>query len=80
MIITKAEADDLAVRLVAMKIKRLERQSFELARELVLLGGGQKIAEVPEPLRHAVGRSQQIVLEGRRGFMVSAAIGDAHIP
>jgi hypothetical protein len=63
-----------------MKIKRRERQSLELARERVLLLRRQKIAEIPEPLRHSAGRSQQIGLEGERAFIVSAATGEVHLP
>ena len=45
-----------------MKVERLERQRAKLARERLLLVGGQNAGMVAEPLRQAGGRGEQIGL------------------
>ena len=58
VIITVAEADHLTIGEMPMKIERLERQRAKLARERLLLVGGQNAGMVAEPLRQAGGRAR----------------------
>ncbi len=47
-----------------MEVERLERQRAKLARERLLLVGGQNAGMVAEPFRQAHGRREQIGLSG----------------
>ena len=47
-----------------MKVERLERERAKLARERLLLFGGQNVRVIAEPFRQARGRGEQIGLSG----------------
>ena len=48
-----------------MEVERLERERAKLARERLLLVGGQNAGMVAEPFRQARGRREQIGLSRR---------------
>ena len=64
VIIAVAEAHDLTIGEVAVEVERLERQRAKLARERLLLVGGQNVRVVSEPLRQGRRRREQIGLAG----------------
>ena len=64
VIIAVAEAHDLAIGEVAVEVERLERERAKLARERLLLVGGQNAGMVAEPFRQGRRRREQIGLAG----------------
>ena len=67
VVVAPAETYHLAVGLMAIKVKRLEREPSEFASKRLLLLGGQNIGAVAKPLRRPYGHGEQIGLRGRQG-------------